>query len=476
MARIRKVLVYGLGISVSLVAVILALNWSTVQQLWRFNPVIFPTFYAEPADKTEAQQQDIDHLRKIIRYDRSFSDAETALFTTHLDTMVERVGRMSDAEFYLGISSAMALADNGHTSVSMRPSFNDFNRTSADFYWFADGLYIVRAHNTYADIVGARVVEIEGRDLASIDEMLGVYFGGTEARKQLYNLYLLRSPELLHTAGIAASPKELRLKIVGSDGVQRDIALRALPAPAGKLGYYRRGHHVLSADALGDETDVWERSLNAEDKPEPLYLRSLEMPLLRVEFENGVYLRLSTMANRRGLNVAESLGSVLDGVPENGYPFIVLDLRWNPGGNYGNAIEFASKVDAAISEGGKIYVITGPQTFSAAIVFSAMLKRYTPEKTMLLGLPMGDSAQFWAERGMAFILPNSGYSISYATAYHDWENGCTGTHPYCFSLNASYEGAIGPLVPDVLLEPTYEEYASGRDVVLEWISQDAALP
>ncbi|MFT5607838.1 MAG: hypothetical protein ACI9SX_000990 [Pseudoalteromonas tetraodonis] len=86
---------------------------------------------------------------------------------------------------------------------------------------------------------------------------------------------------------------------------------------------------------------------------------------------------------------------------------------------------------------------------------------------------MGDHAQFGAERSMSFKLPNSGYYISYATGYHDWENGCMNSHKYCFSRNTRHDGIPVSLVSDVLLEPSYQQYASGRDRVLEWVIADA---
>jgi len=45
----------------------------------------------------------------------------------------------------------------------------------------------------------------------------------------------------------------------------------------------------------------------------------------------------------------------------------------------------------------------------AAIVFTALLKRYAPDKTMIVGEPMGEHAQVWVERGISFKPPNSGY-------------------------------------------------------------------
>ena len=102
-----------------------------------------------------------------------------------------------------------------------------------------------------------------------------------------------------------------------------------------------------------------------------------------------------------------------------------------------------------------------------------MLKYYAAEKAVIIGSPMGDREQFWAERGMSFELPNSGYFINYATAYHDWANGCA-EHPYCYTLNTMHEVPAGSLAPQIVLDPAYADYAEGRDVVLDWIRLDRA--
>ena len=97
-----------------------------------------------------------------------------------------------------------------------------------------------------------------------------------------------------------------------------------------------------------------------------------------------------------------------------------------------------------------------------------MLKHYGGAKSVIVGEPMGDDEQFWAETGMRFQLPNSGIHVFYATGYHDWANGC-GDHEYCFTLNRIHGVAAGSLQPKVLLERSFADYANGQDVVMKWI-------
>ncbi|MEP3889195.1 MAG: hypothetical protein ABJN69_01940 [Hellea sp.] len=453
--------------------ILLIIYWPLVKQLARFSPIILPVSYSAPVDLVESQTQDIQHLKRILKYDRSFSDEERLLFIDHLEHMSQAAGRMSEAEFFLGVSKAMAIAENGHSNVSKGPAYRSFNRSGIDVYWFSDGLFIVRAHQSAGDLVGARIIEIEGRTPEDVSEGLGAYIGGAESWKRLYSLYFLRSPDLMHAAGLAASPDSLHIKIVNQIGQEQAVLLTALPAAKEKASYARSALIGLSGKSLPDEEERWRRTLTAKPEALPLYLRSFDENFLKEPIGNGVYVRAAVLFNRDGMSIKERLAELVTNAPHGGFDFIAFDLRFSPGGDFGNVSEFAKTVETALSEDGKLYVLTGPQTFSAAIVSTALFKRYVPEKTLLIGQPMGDYGQFWAERGMSFKLPNTGYNINYATGYHDWEKGCTATHKYCFPRNARHDGIEVSLKPDALITPSYQDYASGRDIVMEWVLADA---
>ena len=80
---------------------------------------------------------------------------------------------------------------------------------------------------------------------------------------------------------------------------------------------------------------------------------------------------------------------------------------------------------------------------------------------------MGDRGQFWGE-GDRVSLPNSKIVVRYATAYHDWENGCSLEQiTTCFLFNYIYGVAPGPLTPQVTATPRFAYYASGRDLIMD---------
>ena len=127
-----------------------------------------------------------------------------------------------------------------------------------------------------------------------------------------------------------------------------------------------------------DESDQWVRTLYQSHDEAPLYLRELDKNFLREDFGNGTYIRAAVLFNRANFSITEELARILATKPVTGYDFLAVDLRWSPGGDFGTVADFAEAADGAMNEDGKIYIITGPQTFSAAIVSAALFKRYNP--------------------------------------------------------------------------------------------------
>lgn len=71
---------------------------------------------------------------------------------------------------------------------------------------------------------------------------------------------------------------------------------------------------------------------------------------------------------------------------------------------------------------------------------------------------------------MRLILPNSGLKIHYATAYHDWEHGCSIWQVLiCNPQNYVHGVAVRSLTPDIYAPLTFEQYARGHDSAFDEI-------
>src|SRR5262249_29579520 len=144
-----------------------------------------------------------------------------------------------------------------------------------------------------------------------------------------------------------------------------------------------------------------------------------------------------------------------------------VDLRYDQGGDYTKAADFSRRLADAMPPDGRIFILTGGSTFSAAISTVSRIRFFAGSRATQVGGPMGDRGPFWGEGGRA-ILPTSKIAVHYATAYHDWENGCSLDQiTTCFLFNYIYGTAAGSLEPQVVASPRFAYYASGRDMVMD---------
>ena len=138
------------------------------------------------------------------------------------------------------------------------------------------------------------------------------------------------------------------------------------------------------------------------------------------------------------------LGNLID---QSAARRVVIDLRRNEGGDFTLVRRFMLPV--LRGRPSRVYGIIGPGTFSAAMVNSLDLR--SELKATLVGEPTGARPNSYSEHG-DFTLPNSGLRVSYSTRY--------------YRFGADSDTAVEP---DRRIEPTWQDFRSGRDPVLDWI-------
>jgi hypothetical protein len=315
--------------------------------------------------------------------------------------------------------------------------------------------------------LGARVEAIESRPTDQVLSTLETLQGGSEGWRQIFAAVYATSPEILYGAGLAARPDETKWTFRMPDGV---VVERTLAAEAVRdLNGWPRGmtgSRWLSPEAPEAEGETW-RALVSDEAMLPLSLRDSGLGFRRFRPGNSCILavQMRGIVDIGSIKIADFLRETENEMRADPPCALILDLRFNSGGNYANSYAFARSLPELIAPGGYVYVLTSAQTFSAAITTTAFVKQAMGSRALILGEPVGDRLTFWAEGGQG-CLPNAGFCFNYATGKHDYSQACT-DWTACFWLNWLYPVRVDSLAPDQTIAMSFADYRAGRDPVFD---------
>ncbi len=408
---------------------------------------------ASAASPPAPSAPDVEAMRDYVAKNRAYSPAARAEALRRVEALPALSG--DPARFELEAAAIAALADNGH-SVLFPPQWTTrYPRSPVHFGLFADGLFVIAAPPDLAGLTGSEVIEINGRPWRSLREAFARYQGGEQAFRDQFVTYFIETPELLHAAGLGGDGTSLTLRLEGRDGesLTANVAARLSPLE-GEAAFV--GHpQLLEAAAL----------LPAAGRP--LYLQQAEAPwrLVFTDAVDGAYIQLKTTAG-------DGIGDFLQGAlvelrarrPRN----IVVDLRFNLGGDLNLARDFMQALPD-LARGGRLYAITSGRTFSAAISSLGYLEQAAGDRLTIVGEPIGDRLEFWAE-GQMVRLPGTGSMLLYATERHNYMTGCPEAD--CHAAIRDHPIRVATLRPDLPVPLRFADFLAGRDPAMEAIAAD----
>jgi hypothetical protein len=272
---------------------------------------------------------------------------------------------------------------------------------------------------------------------------------------------VLESPAALHVMHPEASDRRLALRVEERSGSVRTVELAAV-APADAPAATKPGR-LLSPAALDDErAGTWHALLAGAEIPPSL--RDPQRNVHAQELAGGtLYLHLWRIRDGAGEPIGERIERSL-GPPANPpWRRIVLDLRFDAGGDYPAVYRALRALPGRLAPGGRLAILVDPTTFSAAIIAGVLAKHFAGERAVVVGAPPGDRLAFWAE-GTPARLPNSGIEIGVSTGYHDWARGCRELR--CWWPNLYYDVAGGSLDPAIPVRWRFADYVRGVDTVM----------
>jgi hypothetical protein len=390
-----------------------------------------------PARLTAAQwQADVDFLSQAMprQHPNLFRRMKREDFETAVKQFRERIPSLSEDEIIVGLMKIVAMVHDGHTGLFPHSYF----RTGiypVRFYLYQDGLFVRQASAEYAGAVGGRVLKIGNTSadealrligqLPAADNQMGVNENGP---------LLLSIPELLAGLRIIENKQSLNLT-VEVNGQPKSFQIK----PSSSIP------ELLSPPAN------WIDAASAGD-PKPLYRKDPHNPFWFEYLPDRklLYVQQNAVQNKPDETVAAFYRRVFDFVEKNPVEKFVLDLRNNDGGNNGlNRPVVIDIIKSKIDQPGKLFVITGRATFSAAQNFVNELEKYT--KAIFVGEPTAGHPNHYGDN-RPITLPNSKLDLRVSTLY--WQDmDPRDNRPWT--------------APQLAADLTSQDYRAGRDPALQ---------
>lgn len=443
--------------------------------------IVRPTYRQPPepefpvaASRAEAVLQDLAYLRVLAAYDRSFTKQTRAEFERRVALLEARAGDLDPAALEMGVAWAFAAAENAHSNARSAVRGLALNSLPLRLLWFNEGLFVIKADIGHQQLLGARVLAEGGIPVDQLAQELRRYTGGLPQFAFQFTAFLLESPQAMHAAGYLREPGEASL-LFETDAGQFERVIAAGPQPVVMNADDARPIRDLSPVPRPNDDRRWMHVLDG--KSLPLYLQNVDRPYWHTTLVDpkALYVQINTTRSMGKQSLPDFLAGRLIDIRRDAPSAVIIDLRFNTGGDYSLATEFTGSLPETMSPGSRLFVITSRSTFSAAITTAVHLKAYArhrPYTVYFVGEEPAESLQYWGE-GKRLKLPNSQIAVRYASALHRHSGPCSIREVReCFLLDYLYPGAaVSSYKPDLPADLTFADYLALRDPAMERIAR-----
>ncbi|MBA3403950.1 MAG: hypothetical protein H0U13_04555 [Gemmatimonadaceae bacterium] len=389
-------------------------------------------------------RRDLDFLAEEVERMRfnAFRKTSAEDFRRELNRLAAAVPRRSDEAIIVSVMRLMGGLGDAHTNVIPEGIPGWTKTLPVHFQLFADGLYITAADSASAHAVGAEVVEVAGRPIATVMAMLDSVTSDDNARTVIRNgPRYLRFPQVLHGLGLLPNGDRMSVTLRDARGARRQVILDAAPNDP---EFNRIAGHPR-----------WVQAINATPGTLPIGFRDRLRPYwFEYMPESGMmYLQFNSVVDMQGETLAAFTNRLFAAVDSTAAQGLIIDMRWNNGGNSRLLPPLIQSVveRPRLNQRGRLFAITGPYTFSAGMNAATMLDRHT--QVILVGEPTVSSPNFVGESNI-LILPFSRIPVSISDYF--WQTSWP-------MDNRTW------LAPELYAPLTFRAYRAKRDPAMEAI-------
>ncbi len=369
-------------------------------------------------------REDIAFLERTLvkQHPDAFNKVYQEEFNRALQKLQTGLESLQWYEIYTSLTALVAMIGDGHTVIYPDTKLRAFPVYP---YAFNNGIYIIATDENNRELLNSRLVGVDELDVKELLDVLRPVVSHDNEWGFISALpnYFTRV-EIMKALNLTGEEDSLKLKLDKDGEIFERIVL---PAEGDFQWVQERAQETFRSQT----NDNYWYELYPDSKLLHFHYdrcKSQEgKPFIFFTCEMFSYMRRQS---------AEKL---------------LLDLRYNGGGNSLILEFFMLRVllDCKYNREGRLFVAIGRETFSSAILNAISMKKRT--RAIFLGEPTGGSPRHYGAP-RSFTLPNSGIIVHCSTTF--WRT--------TFDTSEA-------MLPDVLIERSFEDYYYMRDPVVEYI-------
>jgi hypothetical protein len=330
------------------------------------------------------------------------------------------------------IDKLVAYTGDGHSYVVGRTARYDQYPFFLDY--FDQDMHITNIDENNQHLLGAKIIAFDNTNVADAKKLIQPFSPSVNTSSiKRESIYLYRHPGLLFAAGITNSAAQVELTLQLTNG--KTI----------KHTFHNNAQRKIKWVQLHENKGV----------SPPLHRKKVENRqwIKYLPNSNSLYLHYGIVIEKEKGDIRKLSQALVQAINTHQVDKLIIDIRHNPGGDsHFNAalIDVISK-QSKINQRGKLFVLTGRNTFSAAINFAGNMEVRT--KAIFIGEKVGDSSSFPGESGpqASFKLPNS--SIVANLSFSEWNA----------TFDYDQRDAVGLDIP---VTTSFTDFITGQDPLL----------
>jgi len=395
-------------------------------------------FQSLPPKMTEEKWlDDLMFLKEELpkRHPDFFSLVSRNKFYSTIEDIEKRIPTLTDNQIMMEFFKVVALPNDDHTEPNFLPCYN-LHFFPLKIFLFDDGWYVTETSRKFKSTFGSRLIKIGGMPIEDVYNLYKPYLAAENeyAKIDRFSFFTMVA-EWLQSQGIIEEIKKGTFTLVNAKGEHYSIAMK--PVKLIPFGYWyiiRRVENISSPAITNARKDYyWFEFLDES---------------------NTLYFQFNAVVNQSSKNTirqfAERFSTYIN---THEFDRLVIDIRNNFGG--GGQLLFnlmdIFKNNKEINQKGKLFVIIGRTTHSAAVMFASMLKNNT--KAIFVGEPTHQGPLFYSTP-TTVRLPNSRLEFSVSSRFT----------PASVSCDKSQW-----IAPDIPVKYTYQDFIDNRDPAMEAI-------